>query len=196
LLVGADGGEDRRAAPHCELNGAAADRARPASHEDRLALHRAVCEDAAVGSHGRNAEAGRGVEVHIVRQGNGPSSGHSAILGGGAAGAVPGRFVYPDALPDAVGRDTSTHRVNDARAILVRNNPGQGHRALSSGPPIRIRGVHTRRMNPPSNLAPSGLRSLALTNLENFVGRPVPFVPCCAHHASHDCPWYIVATVL
>jgi hypothetical protein len=92
-----------------------------------------IREDAAMCRHSRHPQAGALGEACVSRQWDGTYGGLHRILGGGAERATDLRLVQPDPFTEAGLGHVRANEVDDPRAILVRNDPGEFQ---ASGQPL------------------------------------------------------------
>ena len=101
LLVGADRGDDPGAMQLGQLDSVVTDGSSAAGDQHRLAGDRSIRQDAAMGGHRRDPEAGALHEAGVGGQRDGAYGRLDRILGGGAEGAADLRLIEPDAFAEA-----------------------------------------------------------------------------------------------
>jgi hypothetical protein len=173
------------ARPVRELRGQRTDRPQHTVHQHGLAADRPVGEDGPVRRDTRDAEAGSGLIVHLVRQVDSLAVGDDRELGRRTERPVGLRAVHPDTAAHSGGIDAPADGVHDARAVAVRNDPREGHRR--SKPPATLLGV--ARVDPgvpnaDSNLARTGFGFAQLAEGQHLTCGSLPVVPDGAHGAS------------
>jgi hypothetical protein len=153
-----------------------ADRARPAGDQHRLAAHRAVREQAAVGGHRRDPQAGAELEGGVVRQGYGLALGHHRPLRRGPPPAARRREPEPDPLADPGRVHSLADRVDHPGAVLVRDlEPVHGARGGAAAALVvgRVDRGH-RHLDP--DLAGPGLRRSQLLDPQHLGSRSMGVV--------------------
>ena len=123
LVLGADGGDHRRAGGLGELHGVMADAAGAAGDQRRAAGTKTRHRDGMGGGHRRDAEAGAFGKARVVGEGDRKGFGQGDVFRGRAEGTLPLAVPDPDALADPARRDTAADCIDDPRGIAVRNDP-------------------------------------------------------------------------
>jgi hypothetical protein len=172
-----------RPAPLRELHRVLADPARGAGHQHGLAGDGAIGEEAAVGGHRRDAEAGPVSEADAVRQAHGVAGGHDNILGRGAEGPLPLGLVEPDPLAHPRRLDAGADRVDNPRAVLVGDDPRKGHLGLAApgAAALGVGRVDGGDGEADAHLTGAGLGDGQLAHGEHLAGGPLALIPGRAH---------------
>lgn len=151
-------------------------------NEDRRALDRSVAEDSAVGGDPRDAKARSDLVRDAIGQLDGVILGHDGELRGGAEGPIGLGAVDPDALSDAAPGDAVADRVDDARAITVRDHTRVRHPVANPvAALLRITRIDARNRNPDPYLTRARLRIRHLADFEHVRSGSRSFVPSREH---------------
>ena len=183
LIMRADGRDDTRTAEPRQLRRVVADCTGRALHEHGLSRDRSVREQAMVRGDGGNSQAGALCERDVLRQRNGLLLGNDRVLRRRPPRALPLCLVDPHALADPRRRHSLADAIDDAGAVLVRNDPRERERgaARSTAPRFDVGRVHARRVDADAYFAGTGLRLSELPRPQDVAGGSLIFVPRSEH---------------
>ena len=151
-----------------------------AGHQHDLAIERAVGEQAAVGGHGRNAEAGALLEGDGIRHPHHVPRGLDGVLGRGPVGAPELGLEEPHSFSDPRLGHARPDAVDDAGAVLVGDDERKADSGGGAGAALPVRGVDAGRDHADPHLAITRLGVGHLAELHDFCGA-VLFIPDCLH---------------
>ena len=109
------------ASPARPLDGIVADTASTAHDQQRLVLDLTIGENGAVSRHCGNAQARAGVETRLFRQARRAITTDCDILCSRSEATFMLCLEHPDTLPFTALVDAFTHRLDNARAVAIRN---------------------------------------------------------------------------
>jgi hypothetical protein len=118
-------------------------------------LNAPVLKKAAVRRHPRDAKAGSRLEARALGKSHRILRRDGDVFGRGAEGLAALRFINPYALADPRSRHARPDRVDDARAVLMRNHARKRHlhAAVPASTQFRIGRIDPGEMDPDAHFA-------------------------------------------
>jgi hypothetical protein len=171
-------GEHPRAGLSGEADGQRTDRASAAVHQQCPPGHRAGHVHGAVGRQAGNAQAGTQRQRHAFREHDSLGSRQHHPLRGCALRPVALGAVAPHRLAEARSGHAPADPVDDAAAIAVRDDTGEGHPvAKGIGPLFHVARVDTGVGQADAHLPRAGHGHRHAAHLQNLLGGPLGVVP-------------------
>ncbi len=177
LVLRAHRGDDAGPAPLGQLHRIMPHHARPPGHQHPLSPHRAVGEDAAVGGHGGDAQAGPLGKVQPCGQGRHLPGRQGDALRRRAMGASESAVVHPDPVAGGKAPHAIPQGIHHTGAVAVRNLPRKGQLARGAGAVLHVGGIEPGGMQPHPHLPGARRVRRHLPHLHHLGRRAVAFIP-------------------